>query len=133
MRPIDADKLPITETWALVNSVNNSLVNSDNNSPGDISFAPLRCVLMKDIDNALTVEPSEWQFEFFKRMVEKVRPTGKWEEIATNPPFLDHRFYICSECGREIDVIIPDESLDDYPYCHCGARMIKEGENGTDM
>ena len=77
-----------------------------------------------------TVEPQEWQFEFLKRVVEEVRPKGKWEEIKTNPPeFLGHRLYICSKCGREIDVITPDESLDDYPYCHCGARMIKGAEN----
>ena len=80
--------------------------------------------------DAPTVEPPEWQFEWFKRMVEKTRPQGKWEEIKSNPPeFLGHRFYICSKCGREIDVITPGESLDDYPYCHCGARMIKEAEN----
>lgn len=57
------------------------------------------------------------------------RPQGKWLELETNPSeFLGHRFYICSECGREIDVMTPDESLDDYPYCHCGACMIKETE-----
>lgn len=84
-----------------------------------------------EIDNAPTVEPPEWQYEWLKRMVEEVvRPKGEWEEITTNPPeFLGHRFYICSKCGREIDVMTPDESLDDYPYCHCGARMIKGAEN----
>ena len=82
------------------------------------------------IDKAPTVEPPEWQIEIFKRMVEEVRPKGKWEEKKTNPPeFMGHRFYICSKCGRAIDVITPDESLDDYPYCHCGARMIKEANN----
>lgn len=53
---------------------------------------------------------------------------AEWEEIKTNPPIWGHREYICSKCGREIDVITPDESLDDYPYCHCGARMIKGAE-----
>lgn len=57
------------------------------------------------------------------------RPQGEWLELETNPSeFLGHRFYICSKCGREIDVVTPDESLDDYPYCHCGACMIKEIE-----
>lgn len=55
---------------------------------------------------------------------------GEWIELKTDPPeFLGHRFYICSKCGREIDVMTPDESLDDYPYCHCGAYMIKGKKN----
>lgn len=61
------------------------------------------------------------------------KPHGEWLEIKTNPPeFFGHKFYMCSKCGREIDVITPDESLDDYPYCHCGACMIKEAENEED-
>ncbi len=61
-------------------------------------------------------------------VIKEKRQQGEWIELKTNPPFLDHRFYICSKCGREIDVITPDESLDDYPFCHCGARMIEETE-----
>lgn len=34
--------------------------------------------------------------------------------------------YECSECGRKID-IWQSETLLDYPYCHCGAKM--DGEN----
>lgn len=33
--------------------------------------------------------------------------------------------YECSVCGRTIYAEIEDD-LEDYPYCHCGARM--EGE-----
>lgn len=81
------------------------------------------------IDNARPVEPLKWQIEFWKKLSEKARPKAEWVELKTDPPeFLGHRFFICSKCGREIDVITPDESLDDYPYCHCGARMIKEPE-----
>lgn len=85
----------------------------------------------KIIGNAPTVEQecyitgAQWD-EFMK---EHKRPHGEWIELETNPPnFLGHRFYICSKCNREIDVMTPDESLDDYPYCHCGACMIKEEE-----
>lgn len=61
--------------------------------------------------------------------VYKREETGQWIELKTNPPeFLGHRIYSCSKCGREIDVMTPDESLNDYPYCHCGAHMIKETE-----
>lgn len=81
------------------------------------------------INNAPTVEQecyiSGAQWDQF--MKEYKRPHGEWIELETNPPnFLGHRFYICSKCNREIDVMTPDESLDDYPYCHCGAKM--EGE-----
>ena len=36
-------------------------------------------------------------------------------------------YYICSECRRKIHLIYPD-TLDNYPYCHCGARMVKQKE-----
>ena len=46
MRLIDADKLEVINTYALINDdVRNG-----------INFAPLRCVLKTDIDNAPTVE-----------------------------------------------------------------------------
>lgn len=34
-------------------------------------------------------------------------------------------FYKCSVCGRSINVIC-GETLTDYPYCHCGAKMEEE-------
>lgn len=33
-------------------------------------------------------------------------------------------FYTCSECGRTINVIC-GETLADYPYCHCGSKMVE--------
>jgi len=36
--------------------------------------------------------------------------------------------YCCSECGR---VVRDDTGYDvviDYPYCHCGAKMVNEDE-----
>ncbi len=37
-------------------------------------------------------------------------------------------YYICSECGRRIHLLYPD-TIDNYPYCHCGARMVKSQES----
>jgi len=31
-------------------------------------------------------------------------------------------FYHCSKCGRTINMICGDK-LENYPYCHCGAKM----------
>lgn len=31
-------------------------------------------------------------------------------------------WYVCSECGRSINLIGGDR-LENYPYCHCGAKM----------
>ena len=34
-------------------------------------------------------------------------------------------WYECSECGRSIDETITEEfMLKNYPYCHCGAKML---------
>lgn len=40
----------------------------------------------------------------------------------------DGHSYQCSECGRSIHLDTEMEDLEDYPYCHCGAKMDKEGE-----
>ena len=47
-----------------------------------------------------------------------------------------HLTYHCSECGREISSKYHGKIslLKEYPYCHCGAKMIwsqeSESENG---
>ena len=38
----------------------------------------------------------------------------------------DGHSYQCSECGRSIHLDTAMESLIDYPYCHCGAKMESE-------
>ena len=44
--------------------------------------------------------------------------------LQSDDSFCD--YYICSECGREIETgkFTPPEEK--YPYCHCGAKMIAE-------
>lgn len=48
---------------------------------------------------------------------------GKW--IRKEGYDSRDNFYYCSECNRIINVICGD-SLSNYPYCHCGARMDGE-------
>ena len=35
----------------------------------------------------------------------------------------DGKSYQCSACGRSIHLDTDIEDLEDYPYCHCGAKM----------
>lgn len=56
----------------------------------------------------------------------KRRKTATW--IKEESPFgwdfgWDGHSYQCSECGRSIHLDTEMEDLDDYPYCHCGAKM----------
>ena len=75
------------------------------------------------IGNAPTV-PNEYMRGYEAAKREYKRPQGEWIELETDPPdFFGHRFFSCSKCGREIDVMTPEETLSDYPYCHCGADM----------
>ena len=54
------------------------------------------------------------------------RPQGEWVMQRHD---LDGCFYTCSNCGRmiRIPLFIDDpednETLADYPFCHCGAEM----------
>lgn len=60
---------------------------------------------------------SEWETE---------RPQGEWIMQRHD---LDGCFYTCSNCGRMIRVPLfiddpeDNETLADYPFCHCGAKM----------
>lgn len=70
--------------------------------------------------------------------VEPVRH-AKWVELKNDPVFRkeyddNRRVYYCSKCSRYItidaDVLSEygDESLyEEFPYCHCGAKMSEEG------
>ena len=59
------------------------------------------------------------------------KPKGEWIMQRHD---LDGCFYTCSNCGRmiRIPLFIDDpednETLTDYPFCHCGADMRKENE-----
>lgn len=59
-------------------------------------------------------------YEIIKKYEEPRK--GKWT-IYLSTAIED--FYQCSECGRMIHVKQTD-SIKNYPYCHCGAKM-KEG------
>lgn len=54
------------------------------------------------------------------------RPQGEWIMQRHD---LDGCFYTCSNCGRMIRVSLfvddpeDNETLADYPFCHCGADM----------
>lgn len=127
MRLIDADKLPITNTYALVNS---KVVK-----PNKITFAPLACVLKSDIDNAPTVErivcrSRDWSNEcthsssFEQGYVQGYeegkndRPKGKWITVNLQQEN-DGGAFMCSCCK--------ERSWDygnSYHFCpNCGARM----------
>ena len=56
---------------------------------------------------------------------EPIKQTGYWIEQEKG---LKITSYKCSKCGR---VVMDDTGYDvskDYPYCHCGAKMIGEIE-----
>lgn len=51
-----------------------------------------------------------------------IRPLGKWINLIDIK-----NLYKCSICGRTIG-LCHDETLSDYPFCHCGADMRGEKE-----
>jgi DNA-directed RNA polymerase subunit RPC12/RpoP len=54
------------------------------------------------------------------------RKTGRWISMTSNS-----NNYRCSVCGRMLVGITDGKNMvtKNYPYCHCGAKMLKEGEN----
>ena len=53
-----------------------------------------------------------------------IRPKGYWMKEESIYGW-DGKSYQCSSCGRSIHLDKEVESLEDYPYCHCGAKMIE--------
>ncbi len=50
---------------------------------------------------------------------------GRWVHDGSGHDGRDN-WYHCSECNRALTLIC-GKKLEDYPYCHCGARMEQEG------
>lgn len=73
-----------------------------------------------------------WHYEQalyeIREMLESAQPehkTGKWIELTNT-----NHTYVCSVCGRMLVNITDGKNkvAEHYPYCHCGARMVQEGE-----
>ena len=85
---------------------------------------------IEEIDNAPTVDMNtELSVAYLKGRRQgqsDVRPQGEWIMQRHD---LDGCFYTCSNCGRMIRVPLfiddpeDNETLADYPFCHCGAKM----------
>lgn len=84
------------------------------------------CTGVNIIDNAPTVEITEEQaIDKLHNKEMTTRPQGEW---ILQYRCLDGEYYTCSHCERVI-LVEPEQSLNDYPFCHCGADM-REGRCG---
>jgi hypothetical protein len=72
------------------------------------------------IDNAPTVEQN-WRFYYDHGYAQAkrdfARPQGEWIKQENN-----NTKFFCSKCGRIIDTK-PFTRPDNFPFCHCGAKM----------
>lgn len=92
--------------------------------------------IIDEIDQAPAVE-ANWRFYYdhgYKQAERDLkRPQGEW---IMQQHSLDGCFYTCSNCGRMIRVPLfiddpeDNETLADYPFCHCGADMRKGDIDG---
>ena len=108
MRLIDADELKKAITEATYN----------------FEQIPIRVDKVQEIiDNAPTVEQ-----KYYERVIAQInpvieaRPQGEWIEVTKG---IDSNTYKCPFCGRLINCDKPRLKL--YPFCHCGALMMKGG------
>ncbi len=58
--------------------------------------------------------------------VEEVR-RGKW--IYCGHHEMMRHVFQCSVCGRWMFTNSPECVVEEYPYCHCGAKMMGDNEN----
>lgn len=81
--------------------------------------------VLSEIDGYEKAMKAVYELILDNDLIENIQPVkhGKW--IITDD--VEHFIAICSECGRTED----SRAIKDMPYCHCGARMIKDGENNA--
>ena len=65
--------------------------------------------------------------EYLYPSVEPERKVGKWIRFIEGDDII-HTGYMCSECKRTIKVF-KGVKLKQFPYCHCGAKMVDEAES----
>lgn len=65
--------------------------------------------------------------EFISDKILEKRPKGEWLKIDDGF-YKDIKKFKCSECGREVIIIFDEDLITKYPFCHCGAKMTKEGD-----
>ncbi len=75
---------------------------------------------------------SQWIKEYFISDGQPEPKTGHWvlNEYQGMLP-AGYKIYHCSECEREISSKYHGKRslLNEYPYCHCGARMVEPQES----
>lgn len=57
---------------------------------------------------------------------------GKWiENIREDSCGELYSYWACSECGRDVGYNLAniEDVLSEYPYCHCGAKMVELQES----
>ena len=82
--------------------------------------------LLHDIESFIGGNITERQNELLNEILEihkeEKRPKGKWIPYEVKLPDRIIFNYKCSVCGRKL-VGYSTETLEDAPYCHCGADM----------
>lgn len=86
--------------------------------------------IIKDAKDSPNYYPTHLFEMIWKAVVNGIpyedRPQGKW---IIQRHDMAGCFYTCSNCGRMIRVPLfiddpeDNETLADYPFCHCGAKM----------
>lgn len=75
-----------------------------------------------DMANSLQIMYKSKQGQAVRMGIEalKNQKTGHWE-FQYNTPI--GSFHKCSECGRNLFKFDEESLYENYPYCHCGAKM----------
>ena len=66
------------------------------------------------------------------KALEQQPKTGHWiEHYGEDGCGELYSHWVCSKCGRSVGFNLAniEDVLRDYPYCHCGARMVEPQES----
>lgn len=83
----------------------------------------LKNIITESRDVAQALNEFADNLEQIEKKYAKPLKMGKWLVVEGYGGI--YPLYVCSKCGRYIK-LMPDETLSDYPYCLCGAKMSEE-------
>lgn len=133
----DDEETPMSDKDKLLLEVNKAICNNLKALEQDPCEDCISRQAVMDIVDFYKTNPQHYSADALIDDIQKLPPVqpeqkaGHWiEKYAEDGCGELYSYWMCSECGRMVGYNLADiaDVLKDYPYCHCGAKMVDPQE-----